>query len=94
MPDYIANDCECNATTQVSNSTPVLACNCVMTEEGEALARAQLQKRIWREVGRSSAHRTSMMAGMMVAKEGKLTGVGLKHGSYARYLAKKNGCCK
>lgn len=93
MPDYISNSCECNATTKVSNVTPILACNCEVTEETKARARAQTKARIWKEVGRSSAHRTSMIAGMMVAKEGKPTGVGLKHASYARYLAKKKGCC-
>lgn len=99
MPDYVANDCECNATTEESDTTPALACNCEVTEEGQALARSQNRKRIWKEVGRSSAHRTSMMASMVVAKAGQPTGLGIKHASYARYLAKKKGkiidvkCC-
>lgn len=87
MPDYIANDCDCNEAT-TSTTTPVRACDCGVVDSSK-----ETLQRIWKEVGRSSAHRTSMMASLVVAKAGTPTGVGVKHASYARYLAKKKGCC-
>jgi len=89
MPDYVSNDCECNAATE-STTTPLRACDCGVVDSSK-----ETQQRIWREVGRSSAHRTSIMASLVVAKAGEPTGVGVKHASYARYLAKKKGgCCR
>lgn len=45
-----------------------------------------------RTVRRSSSGYTGSLASLTVSEEGKTQGVGVKHDSYARYLAKKKGC--
>jgi hypothetical protein len=43
-------------------------------------------------VRRSSSGYTSSLASLTISEEGKPKGVGVKHDSYARYLAKRKGC--
>ena len=87
MPDYARNDCECNETSETT-TTPLRACDCGVVDSSK-----ETRKRIWKEVGRASSHRTTMLASMVCEASTKATGVGKKHASYARYLAKKKALC-
>ena len=91
MPDYI----RCNETSE-STTTPLRACDCGVIDSCVIdSSKEATWERTWREVG-SSNHRTSIMASMVISSENKPKNVGVKHASYARYLAKKKAavCCQ
>jgi hypothetical protein len=87
---YASNDCECNgATTTTAATTLKHTCDCGVIDDSR-----ETQLRISNQVRRFSSHRTSHLASFASIKSGATTtGVGVKHGSYERYLARKKARC-